>query len=113
MNDDLLIGNCATCNARLMPEDFNLHGAVRFTDGRVYCKDCALSAQADHGQRKPPGRSDTVILPVKKPAKATADPKQINVTCLECGWLFDVILEALPRYVFCPQCGKKLRMEMQ
>ncbi len=113
MTDELLIGNCATCNARLMPEDFNMNGAVRFADGRVYCRDCSLNVQADHGRRKGSGRSDTVVLPVKKPADATTESRQIKVTCLECGWLFDVVLEALPRYVFCPQCGKKLRMEMQ
>jgi formylmethanofuran dehydrogenase subunit E len=111
MSEGLSIGSCEVCKKVLVPEDFNLHGAVRLPDDRVICKPCAEKAQnAALRSSQVPRRGDTGIFHISE-LKAQEGPRNINVGCMECGESFEAILEGDSRYIFCPKCGKKMRME--
>ena len=112
MSEQFSIGSCGICSAPLGPEDFNLRGAVRVPDGRVFCGQCARKARSTAIRGRSPGMSDTAIFEVHRPP-APADRREIEVTCMECGGLFEVLLEDHSRYVFCPKCGKKMHMEVK
>lgn len=112
MNEQLSIGSCEICSAPLVPEDFNLRGAVRLPDGRVFCGQCAQKARGMAIRGRGPGVSDTAVFEVNRP-RDPAERKEIAVTCLECGEPFEVVLEDRSRYVFCPKCGKKMHMDVK
>jgi hypothetical protein len=112
MGDELSIGDCEVCGKRLVPEDFNLRGAIRLPDDRVICKPCADQAQEAALQSRAPRRGDTGIFHIDQ-LKPHEGPGQITVGCMQCGQSFEAMMESGSRYIFCPKCGKKMRMEFK
>ena len=112
MKDQLSIGDCEVCRKTLVPEDFNLRGAIRLPDERVICRECADKAQEAAMQSRVPRRGDTGVWHVDG-LKPDEGSRQVRVGCMECGETFDAILSEGSRYIFCPKCGKKMRMEFK
>ncbi len=111
MSDPISIGSCEVCRKALGPEDFNLRGAIRLPDDRVICKQCAEKAQdAALRNSKVPRRGDTGIFHIDQ-LNVQKGPHNIKVGCMECGEMFEAVLESESHYIFCPKCGKKMRME--
>ena len=84
MSDPLSIGQCEKCSKTLVPEDFNLHGAIRLPDDRFICKPCADGAQdAALRSSQIPRRGDTGIFRLED-IKAHKEPHKISIGCMEC-----------------------------
>jgi hypothetical protein len=113
MGKHSLIGYCEKCGLGLSAEDFNLHGATRQPDGQIFCRSCAEEAAADPPARPVPRRpTDTGIFSV--PAAAIRrESRRIEVSCMGCGATFPVVVGRESRYVFCPECCKKMKMRLE
>ena len=113
MGKHALIGCCENCSAGLSAEDFNLRGAVRHSDGQVFCRACAAMATPDQPARRVPQRvTDTGIFSVPV-AAVGPEFRRIEVSCMECGAVFPAVVGRESRYVFCPECCKKMKMRVE